>query len=221
MQSRNRKIFFSLYLLFIAGAATFSIFRLTHMTEDPREGELVDLHAIDPRIKIDLKYATSDNFTHQIVYDFHRCLIIRKAALRLKEVQDELEQRGLSLKVWDGYRPISAQWRFWEILPDTRYVSDPRKGGRHTRGTAVDVTLVTKEGGDLPMPTPFDQFNAEAHRDFRGCSEEAQKNRQLLETVMEKHGFVGFPTEWWHFDYVDWEQYPPRDVDVRSYCDHS
>jgi D-alanyl-D-alanine dipeptidase len=116
---------------------------------------------------------------------------------------------GLSLKIWDGYRPISAQWKFWELVPDPRYVSDPREGGRHTRGTSIDVTLCTPCGCDVPMPSAFDEFSEKAHRNYKGADPEQIANRDLLQKVMEKHGFIGYPDEWWHFDLEGWEGYPP------------
>lgn len=164
-----------------------------------------------PNIKIDLKYATEDNFTGQIVYSFQCCLLIKEAALRLRNVQNELESGGLGLKVWDGFRPIAAQWKFWEIVPDERYVSNPREGGRHTRGTAVDLTLITQDGQELPMPSGFDDFSERAHSTYMDCSEEEIRNREFLQEIMERHGFVSSSTEWWHFDLVGWEAYPPID----------
>lgn len=177
--------------------------------------ELVDIQSFIPQIQVDLKYATDDNFTGKIVYNFHCCLLLKEAALRLREVQAELESFGLGLKVWDGFRPVAAQWKFWELVPDERYVSDPRKGGRHTRGTAVDLTLITKEGRELLMPSDFDDFSEKAHQDYMGATEEAIINRELLREVMERHGFVGLPTEWWHFDLIGWENYPPLDITPR------
>ncbi|MBA3958288.1 MAG: D-alanyl-D-alanine dipeptidase [Parachlamydiaceae bacterium] len=179
---------------------------------DSMASELVDIQVFIPNIQIDLKYATADNFTGQIVYNFNRCLLLEVTALRLREVQVELETMGLALKVWDGFRPIAAQWKFWELVPDERYVSDPRKGGRHTRGTAVDVTLITKDGQELPMPSDFDDFSEKAHRDFMGASYEAIKNRELLQEIMKKHGFKGCSFEWWHFDLIGWQNYPPIDI---------
>lgn len=174
-----------------------------------KESTLVNISSIIPGIHIDLKYASSDNFTGEIVYDFQDCLLHQTAALLLKEVQMELQEMGLSLKIWDGYRPFKAQEKFWELVPDPRYVSNPKKGGRHTRGTAIDLTLVTKEGLELPMPSKFDDFSEKAHRDYMGASKEEIQNRELLRQVMEKHGFIGLPTEWWHFDLVGWMNYPP------------
>lgn len=171
--------------------------------------ELVNIQSVIPQIQIELRYATSNNFTGQIVYSSYECLPLKETALRLADVQAELEQSGLGLKIWDGYRPMAAQWKFWELVPDERYVADPREGGRHTRGTAVDLTLVNAEGKELSMPSGFDDFSEKAHRDYRGATPEEIGNRELLRTVMEKHGFSGVPEEWWHFDLVGWENYPP------------
>lgn len=179
--------------------------------EESASSELVDLQSFIPQIQVDLKYATPDNFTQQIVYNFQCCLLLKEAALRLRDVQAELESMGLGLKVWDGFRPIAAQWKFWELVPDPRYVSDPRKGGRHTRGTAVDLTLITKDGHELLMPSEFDDFSEKAHQNYMGATEEAIRNRELLREVMEKHGFTGLSTEWWHFDLNEWQNYPPID----------
>jgi len=180
--------------------------------EESITSELVDIQSFIPQIQVDLKYATTDNFTGQTVYNFQCCLLHKQAALQLRNVQAELETLGLSLKVWDGFRPVAAQWKFWELVPDERYVSDPRKGGRHTRGTAVDLTLITKDGQELLMPSDFDDFSEKAHRNYREASEEAIKNREFLQEIMEKHGFVGLPTEWWHFDLIGWENYPPINI---------
>ncbi len=180
---------------------------------EPTANELVDIQSIIPQAQIDLKYATADNFTGEIVYNFHHCLLLKEAALQLQNVQAELETMGLGLKIWDGFRPSAAQWKFWELVPDERYVADPRKGGRHTRGTAVDVTLITKDGCELAMPTAFDDMSEKAHRDYMGATQEELENREILETVMQKHGFIGLPTEWWHFDLIGWENHPPIDID--------
>ena len=174
--------------------------------------ELLDIQSIAPQIQVDLKYATVDNFTGQVVYNFHSCLLLEEVVLRLRDVQGELETMGLGLKVWDGFRPIAAQWKFWKLVPDERYISDPRKGGRHSRGTAVDLTLITKDGQELPMPSVFDDFSEKAHRDYMGATSAEIANRVLLETGMEKHGFIGLSTEWWHFDLVGWENHPVLDI---------
>lgn len=174
--------------------------------------QLVDIRSFIPQIQVELRYATADNFTGQVVYNFQQCLLLKEAALRLRDIQAELETMGLRLKIWDGFRPMAAQWKFWELVPDERYVGDPRKGGRHTRGTAVDLTLVSMEGRELPMPSAFDDFSEKAHQDYMSASPEEIANREILRTIMEKHGFEGIPTEWWHFDLIGWESYPPLDI---------
>jgi D-alanyl-D-alanine dipeptidase len=191
--------------------ALIGFFPMHLQGKESADSELVDLQSFIPNIRIDLKYATTDNFTGQVVYNFDCCLLLKEAALRLRDVQAELETVGLGLKVWDGFRPMAAQWKFWELVPDERYVSDPRKGGRHTRGTAVDLTLITKDGQELVMPSEFDDFSEKAHKDYMGASDEAIKNRVFLKEIMERHGFTGLRTEWWHFDFVGWQNCPPID----------
>ena len=153
--------------------------------------EMVNVQSVVPNIRVELKYATQDNFTGHSVYSFQECFLLRCVSLKLLEVQQELEKRGLGLTIWDGFRPLSVQWIFWNLIPDERYVSDPKQGGRHTRGTAVDVTLVTLEGEELVMPSLFDDFSERAHRNYSGASCEAMVHRALLEEVMQKHSFIG------------------------------
>jgi D-alanyl-D-alanine dipeptidase len=177
---------------------------------------LVNVQSKIPSIVVDLRYATDNNFTQKIVYNFDQCLVLDVVAERLLAVQEELSQEGYGLKIWDGFRPFSAQWAFWDIVQDERYVSDPRKGGRHTRGTAVDVTLVfldTKE--EVAMPTLFDDFSEKAHRNYYDAQLEKEiANRNYLQKVMERNGFKGISTEWWHFDLEGWENYPPITQDI-------
>lgn len=172
---------------------------------------LVDATTIVPRLKLDIHYATAANFTHQRLYAHARCLLHDDVARQLADVQRELRARGLGLVAYDCYRPLSVQKKMWALVPDERYVSDPAKGSRHNRGAAVDVGLVDARGHALPMPSAYDEFSERAHRDWAGGSDAARKNRALLEEVMQRHGFVGLPTEWWHFDAVSWQSYPIAD----------
>ena len=119
-----------------------------------------------------------------------------------------LRAAGYGLQIFDCWRPLAVQRRFFALVPDERYVADPRKGSRHNRGAAVDLTLVDKDGHALDMGTDFDDFRERAHRGYRGIPEEAKKNRSVLDAAMAKEGFVGLPTEWWHFDAGDWKNYP-------------
>jgi D-alanyl-D-alanine dipeptidase len=177
--------------------------------------QLVPLETVQPPCLPEVRYATRHNFTGRVIYPLPRVFLHRDTARALARVQRDLQRRGLGLKVWDAYRPLGVQQKMWNLIRDERYVSNPAKNkGRHTRGTAVDVTLVDKLGRELPMPSDFDDFSERAHRDYRGGTAEERSNRQLLEDVMQKHGFTGYPTEWWHFDLKDWETYPPLDISI-------
>ncbi|EDY19839.1 peptidase M15D vanX D-ala-D-ala dipeptidase [Chthoniobacter flavus Ellin428] len=179
----------------------------------PAVRELVDLASMDAGFRFDLRYATPDNFVHATLYPVAKAYLHRNTAKALGEVQHDLAAQGLGLKIFDAYRPLSVQQRMWDLVHDDRYVSNPAiNAGRHTRGTAVDLTLVDRDGKELPMPTPFDDFTEKAHRDAPGIPADAARNSKLLETTMIKHGFLPYPFEWWHFDYRDWKKHPPLDV---------
>ncbi len=173
---------------------------------------LVNIQKINPTIRIFIPYATQDNFTGQPVYDRAVCYLRKEVAEQLDRVQKKLHKMGLGLLVWDGYRPLSAQKKFWALVPDERYVANPAQGGRHNRGAAVDVTLVTLNGVELEMPTKFDDFTQRAHRDYMDLPAHVIKNRELLEKVMHQEGFEGWHNEWWHFDAKGWQQYDVLDV---------
>jgi D-alanyl-D-alanine dipeptidase len=181
-----------------------------------RAGDLVDIKEVNSRIVVDLKYASEDNFAKQKLYEANVCFLRRSTALKLDAVQKELEALNLGLKVWDCYRPLAVQRSLWALLPDERYVADPRKGSRHNRGAAVDVTLVDSRGAELQMPTGFDEFSAPAHRRYQNLPEQVIRHRSLLETSMKKSGFVPLPEEWWHFDDETWSDYEVLDVPFRD-----
>ncbi len=174
--------------------------------------ELADIRQVSPNIRLDIRYATSNNFTRQKIYDEAACFLRPEVARRLDAVERDLEKRGLGLKVYDCYRPLSVQKRFWALVPDERYVANPAKGSRHNRAAAVDLTLVTRDGRELRMPTGYDDFTEAAHRDYNQIPEEAIRNRRTLEEAMTRHGFIPLPTEWWHFDAEGWERYGVLDV---------
>lgn len=171
--------------------------------------ELVNIHDIDKSIIIDLKYATKNNFLNKKIYNSNQARLRTEVAQALVKAQKEFQQHGFAIKIWDAYRPFTAQEAMWKIMPDSRYVSNPKMGGRHTRGTAVDITLVDlKTGHELTMPTGFDDFSKKAHRDYIQTNSKVKSNIKLLDSIMLKHGFIGLPTEWWHYDYHNWQQYP-------------
>lgn len=175
---------------------------------------LVEPTKLDPTIRLDLRYATANNFTGVVVYPAARCWLRRDVAERLVRVQARLRAQHLGLALFDCYRPFSVQQRFWALVPDPRYVAEPvvengkpTAGSKHNRGAAVDLTLVDANGTELPMPTAFDDFSERAHRNAQDASPEALRNRALLEDAMRAEGFEPLPTEWWHFDGPDWQRY--------------
>lgn len=173
--------------------------------------DLVDVSRRDSTILLDIRYATSNNIVGRPLYQTAVCYMHHHTADALVRVQALLRHQQLGLKIFDAYRPFAAQKALWEAVPDPRYVADPTQGGRHTRGTAVDLTLVDVCGQELEMPSEFDEMNYKAHRDYQGASEQALHNREVLQHAMQQHGFVPFATEWWHFDLQGWESYLPID----------
>jgi len=174
--------------------------------------DIVDMKEVNPRIIIDMKYATEENFARKRLYDSNICFLRMSTAAKLDAVQKKLEGMNLGLKVWDCYRPLAVQQTLWTIFPDERYVANPRKGSRHNRASSVDVTLVDSEGKELRMPTGFDDFSPRAHHHYRDLPDEAIRNRELLKDLMEKAGFIPLPDEWWHYDDEKWVQYDIMDV---------
>ncbi|PWU07163.1 MAG: peptidase M15 [Verrucomicrobia bacterium] len=176
---------------------------------------LVNVRSLNPPPLEEIRYATPYNFTGTRLYPVAAAFVHADAARALEAVQRELAQSGLGLKVYDAYRPLSVQKQMWNLIGDERFVSNPYKGGgRHTRGTAVDVTLVDARGNELPMPSNFDEFSPRAFRNYRRASPEQKRNSQRLQNIMVRHGFIGFPSEWWHFDLRGWEKYPILDVSL-------
>jgi D-alanyl-D-alanine dipeptidase len=178
--------------------------------------DFVDVSRALPTLQLKLRYASVDNFTHTRVYPVARCLLRRSVVERLARVQAELATKQLRLELWDCYRPLSVQRRFFALVPDPRYVADPQKGSRHNRGAAVDVTLVDARGRELDMGTGFDDFSPRAHRDAADLGDEARRNRAILDGAMARAGFLPFATEWWHFDAPDWETFPLSDVPLEA-----
>ncbi len=173
---------------------------------------LVDIKRVNAQIRVDIRYATKNNFTHRPLYAQARCLLRPAVAARLSRVQTDLAVKGIGLKVYDCYRPLSVQKQMWKLVPDDRYVANPAQGSRHNRGSAVDLTLVDRDGNELEMPTSFDDFSDRAHVDYPRVSQSARQHRAILQQAMKRQGFAPLQTEWWHFDDPSWRQYPLLDV---------
>lgn len=188
----------------------------------PEDNAFVRVSDYISDIVIDLKYATPDNFTGSVIYSCSDAYLRYGTVVKLAEVQKELRELDLGLKIWDAFRPVSSQFRLWEICPDAAYVANPYRGfSSHSRGNTVDLTLVDAQGIDIEMPTGFDDFTAKADRDYSDCSETAAANARLLETLMQEQDFQPYAAEWWHFSdntayEVDETFEPVADQDGRS-----
>lgn len=149
---------------------------------------------------LELRYATDNNFTKQQIYNCARCFLRPEIADRLQLAQEYLQKnKGWSFRLYDCYRPYTAQKKLWEIVPDPRYVTDPAKGSMHNRGAAIDLTIVDQNGNNLDMGTAYDHFGQEAHWDYIDLPKEVLQNRAYLKDLMERFGFKSISTEWWHY----------------------
>ncbi|MCS7018477.1 MAG: M15 family metallopeptidase [Cytophagales bacterium] len=160
----------------------------------------VELLKLDSTFVLDVKYATQNNFTGEVLYDCGKVFLRRKVAEDLVQAHQTVKAQGYRMKIFDGYRPLSVQWRMWQKTPNKNYVADPRKGSMHNRGCAVDLTLVDASGKELDMGTPYDFFGKEAHLDYPH-NRQVQENRKILQNAMKKHNFRTIKTEWWHFSH--------------------
>jgi D-alanyl-D-alanine dipeptidase len=178
-----------------------------------KSNRLVDIKKFIPNIVLDIRYATTNNFTKQIIYSRPKAFLRLPAAVALKMVQKELSKQGLGLKIFDAYRPYSATLKFYEVVPDSNFCANPKFGSRHNRGCAVDLSLINlKTGKELEMPSDFDDFTPKANPNNSEVPKNAQNNRQVLIDVMKKYGFSVFLTEWWHYDFKDWKNFKLMDI---------
>lgn len=179
--------------------------------------ELIDLEQYIPGIVLDIRYATTNNFTGEKIYNLAKAYARKPVAEAVKRAQAELQKQGLGIKIFDAYRPYKATVRFYEVYKDTTYVASPYKGSRHNRGCAIDMTLINlKTGEELKMPTGYDSFQKEAWPSTPIKDPEARKNRALIIQVMEKQGFKVNGSEWWHFDFIGWRNYEVLDIDFEE-----
>jgi zinc D-Ala-D-Ala dipeptidase len=177
--------------------------------------DLVELVKLDPTIKLDIRYATTNNFLGTPVYTQARAFLQRAAAEPLLRAHRELQARGYGLIIHDGYRPWYVTKIFWDATPDDKkiFVADPAAGSKHNRGCAVDLSLYDlKTGKEVKMPSGYDEMTDHAFADYAGGTPEERARRTVLRQVMEKQDFQVNPKEWWHFDYKDWRQYPILNV---------
>ena len=175
-----------------------------------RPSELVDLTSIDPRIRLDIRYATAENFMGFPLYERPGAYMQRPAAEALGRAQRALAAQGYGLLIHDAYRPWFVTKMFWDATPpDSRiFVADPAQGSRHNRGCAVDLSMYDlKTGKPVEMTGRYDEMSTRSYADFVGGTSRQRALRTILRTAMEAEGYGVYPQEWWHFDYKDWASY--------------
>jgi D-alanyl-D-alanine dipeptidase len=180
-----------------------------------RRADLVELVKIDPTIKLDIRYATTENFLSSPMYSQARAFMQRPAAEALVNANQKLHAEGYGLMIHDAYRPWYVTKMFWEATPDDKkiFVADPASGSKHNRGCAVDLSLYDlKTGREVSMPSVYDEMTPRAFADYAGGTDEERHHRATLRTAMESEGFTVYPNEWWHYDYKDWKEYPIMNV---------
>ncbi len=186
-----------------------------------REAHLVELISLDSTIKLDIRYATDNNFVGKTVYPEARAFLQKPAAKALLRVHKKLKKQGLGLLIYDGYRPWAITKLFWEVTPEDKrkFVANPEKGSKHNRGCAVDLSIYDlKTGLAIEMPSGYDEFTDRASPDYTGGTQKERDNRDKLRKLMEDEDFTVNANEWWHFDYKNWEDYAIYDI---SFADAS
>lgn len=180
-----------------------------------RSPDLVELTVLEPGIRLDVRYARSDNFLGVPVYAEARAFLQRPAAEAVARVHRKLAEKGYGLMVFDGYRPWAVTKAFWDATPDDKklFVANPARGSRHNRGCSVDLTLYHLDTGQAAdMGSGYDEFSPRSYATWEGGTKEQIDRRDLLRGAMEREGFFVYPWEWWHFDFKDWRDYPLLDV---------
>jgi zinc D-Ala-D-Ala dipeptidase len=212
-----------------AGVGSDGIFRITPQrpvpelraealaTQPPAESgqfravDLVELTTLDPTIKLDVRYATPNNFLSTPVYTRAAAYLQRPAAEAVVRVHRALASQGYGLLIHDAYRPWWVTKVFWDATPPSlrEFVADPAQGSRHNRGCAVDLTLYDlRTGKAVQMPSVYDEMSPRAYPNYAGGTAAEREQRDLLRRAMEREGFSVYETEWWHFDFNDWREYP-------------
>src|SRR5690606_24891607 len=221
-------VFFAMMLLEADLAAQYK-YGLTPMTMDgylqhvrqSKNKELVDLEKHVPGVVLDIRYATTNNFTGEKIYHLAKAYARRTVADALLRAQEAFREHGYGIKIFDAYRPYSATVKFYEVYGDTTFVASPYRGSRHNRGCAIDMTLIDlKTGEELAMPTAYDAFVREAFPSHPVADPVIRKNRDLLIRIMENNGFRVNASEWWHFDFRGYRAYEVLDISFEELAGH-
>ncbi|MES1217997.1 MAG: M15 family metallopeptidase [Bacteroidota bacterium] len=191
---------------FFSGCAT----KPPHESGNFKQTDLVELVKLDPGFKLDIRYATSNNIAGKPVYTEARAFLQRPAAEALVKANAELKKLGYGLLIFDGYRPWSVTKIFWDMTSkeNKKFVADPKKGSKHNRGCAVDLSMYDlATGKEIEMTGVYDEMSERSYPYYTGGTEAQRKMRDLLRTTMEANGFKVYEFEWWHFDFNDWQSY--------------
>ena len=188
-----------------------------------RKPDLVEIVKLDPTIRLDIRYATTNNFMGRAMYRQARAFLQRPAAEALVRAHQSLKPKGYGILVFDGYRPWAVTKAFWDAASEEQrkveFVANPQKGSRHNRACAADITLYDlKTGREVEMPSGYDEFSDRAYPTYTGGSAESRARRDLLRQAMEAQGFTVYPAEWWHFDYQDWREYPILNIPFERFA---
>ena len=180
-----------------------------------RAADLVEVAALDPTIKLDVRYASAANFMGRPLYSQARVFLQRPAAEAVARAHRRLAAQGLGLLLFDGYRPWRVTRLMWDETPPAKraFVADPAQGSKHNRGCAVDLSMFDRRSGaEVEMPSAYDEFSERAAPGYAGGTAGQRQRRDLLRRTMEAEGFTVEPNEWWHFNCRDWRAYPILDV---------
>lgn len=169
---------------------------------------LTEIAPPDFDVDLDVRYATADNLTGRPIYRRPFCLLRPEAAQALARAVALARGAGFRLRLFDGFRPVEAQWRLWNALPDPVFIADPRIGSCHSRGVAIDLTLNGADGRALDMGTGFDDMTARSHHGRTDLPADVQRNRALLLGIMAAAGWEHYPFEWWHYQLPEAGRWP-------------
>ncbi|MDG1136423.1 MAG: M15 family metallopeptidase [Bacteroidales bacterium] len=175
--------------------------------------ELVDIEEYVPGIKLDIKYASPNNLIGERIYPVSKAIVRRPLAESLYKIQKSLNNYGLGLVIFDGYRPYGATVRVYELYKDTNFIASPWQGSHHNRGASVDVSLIDLEyGQEIQMPTGYENYSEASHINYQNLPKNVLDNREILISEMQNNGFKVNPKKWWNFDFIGWQEYDIMDL---------
>jgi D-alanyl-D-alanine dipeptidase len=169
---------------------------------------LVEITAETHGVRMDIAYATDNNFTGKPVYSRPACFLHPEAEAALRKAIHYAHELGYGILMFDAYRPTEAQWKLWNHTPDPHFLAHPERGSPHSRGVAVDLTLTHPDGSEVDMGTPFDAFTPLSHHGAADISADAKRNRLILMGIMTSAGFDFYRNEWWHYQLFHGRTYP-------------